>query len=68
VEGDCAGLTGLWPGIYLKGPRNTKNDVRFEVFTAVTIKNGVFWDMRIQFVPHRRHITFRYMAQPVNAM
>jgi hypothetical protein len=31
--------------------------VRFEVFTAVTVKNSVFWDIKIQFVPHRRHIT-----------
>jgi hypothetical protein len=30
--------------------------VRFEVFTAVTMKN-VFWDIKAQFVPHRRHIT-----------
>jgi hypothetical protein len=31
--------------------------VRFEVFTAVTMKNGVFWDVRTQSVLHRRHIT-----------
>jgi hypothetical protein len=31
--------------------------VRFEVFTAVTMKNVVFWDIKIQFVLHRRHIT-----------
>jgi hypothetical protein len=31
--------------------------VRFEVFTAVTMKNGVFWDVKTQFVLHRRHIT-----------
>jgi hypothetical protein len=31
--------------------------VRFEVFTAVTMKNGVFWDIETQFVPHRRYIT-----------
>jgi hypothetical protein len=31
--------------------------VRFEVFTAVTMKNGVFWDIKTQFVLHRRHIT-----------
>jgi hypothetical protein len=24
---------------------------------AVTMKNGVFWDIKTQFVPHRRHIT-----------
>jgi molybdenum cofactor biosynthesis enzyme len=34
-----------------------KNGVRFEVFTAVTMKNVVFWDMKTQFVLHRRHIT-----------
>jgi hypothetical protein len=31
--------------------------VRFESFTAVTMKNGVFWDIKTQFVLHRRHIT-----------
>jgi hypothetical protein len=30
--------------------------VRFDVFTAVTMKNVVFWDMKSQFVLHRRHI------------
>jgi hypothetical protein len=34
-----------------------ENPVRFEVFTAVTMKNGVFWDTETQFVLHRRHIT-----------
>jgi hypothetical protein len=29
--------------------------VRFEVFTAVTKKNAVAWD--VKFVPERRHIT-----------
>jgi hypothetical protein len=42
--------------------------VRFEVFTAVTMKNDFFWDMKKQFVPQRRHITLHYRAQPVNAM
>jgi hypothetical protein len=31
--------------------------VRSEVFTAVTMKNAVFWDIKNQFVLHRRHIT-----------
>jgi hypothetical protein len=31
--------------------------VRYEVFTAVTMKNAVFWDIKTQFVPHGRHIT-----------
>jgi hypothetical protein len=29
----------------------------FEVFTAVTMKNVVFWDIKPQFLPHRGHIT-----------
>jgi hypothetical protein len=31
--------------------------VRFEVFTAVTMKKVIFWDIKTQFVPHGRHIT-----------
>jgi hypothetical protein len=31
--------------------------VRFEVVTAVTKKNPVLWDIKTQFVPHRKHIT-----------
>jgi hypothetical protein len=31
-------------------------NVRFEVFTAVTMKNVVFWDIKTQFVLHRRHV------------
>jgi hypothetical protein len=41
--------------------------VRFEVSTAVTMKN-VFWDIKVQFVPHRKHITSSDTAKPVNAM
>jgi hypothetical protein len=32
--------------------------VRFEVFTAVNMKNVVFWDIKTQFVLHRRHVTY----------
>jgi hypothetical protein len=31
--------------------------VRYEVVTAVTMKNAVFWDIKAQFVLHRRYIT-----------
>jgi hypothetical protein len=31
--------------------------VRLEVFTAVTMKNAVSWDIKTRFLPHRRHIT-----------
>jgi hypothetical protein len=27
--------------------------VRFEVFTAVTMKNAVFWEIKTQFVSHK---------------
>jgi hypothetical protein len=33
------------------------DDIRFEVFTAVTVKYIVFRDIKPQFVLHRRHIT-----------
>jgi hypothetical protein len=39
------------------GVREVGKSVRFEVLTAVTMKNVVFWDIRTQFVTHRRHIT-----------
>jgi hypothetical protein len=28
-----------------------------EVCTAVTMKNVVYWHIKTQFIPHRRHIT-----------
>jgi hypothetical protein len=31
--------------------------VRVEVFSAVAMKNFVFWDIKTEFVLHRRHIT-----------
>jgi hypothetical protein len=31
--------------------------VKFEVLTAVTMENVVFWDIKTEFVPHRKHIT-----------
>jgi hypothetical protein len=34
--------------------------VRFEVFTAVTMKNVVFWDLKTQFVRHGRHIAVSF--------
>jgi hypothetical protein len=39
-------------------PSCTKTDrhcVRFEVLKVVTTKNDVWWDIKIQFVPHRWH-------------
>jgi hypothetical protein len=31
--------------------------IRFEVFTAETMKDVAFWDIKPWFVLHRRHIT-----------
>jgi hypothetical protein len=31
--------------------------VTFEVLTVVTVKTAVFWDIKTQFIPHRKHIT-----------
>jgi hypothetical protein len=51
----CCVVSG---GAHLLGYGSTNvKYVRFEVFTAVTMKNAVFWDIKSQFVPHRRHIT-----------
>jgi hypothetical protein len=36
---------------------NRAGSVGFVIFTAVTMKNAVFWDIKTQFVPHRKHIT-----------
>jgi hypothetical protein len=34
---------------------NVEN-VRFKDLTAVTLNNAVYWDIKPQFVPDRRHI------------
>jgi hypothetical protein len=36
--------------------REDRQIVRFEVFTAVTMKGDVFWDIKPQFVLNRRHV------------
>jgi hypothetical protein len=43
--------------VAFQGQRIWNSVLRFELFTAVTMKNAVFWDIKPQFVPHRRHIT-----------
>jgi hypothetical protein len=53
-DDDCGAIIGMNDG---QTNRTTWRNVRCEVFTAVTMKNAVFWDIKAQFVPHRRHIT-----------
>jgi hypothetical protein len=45
-----------WNCNSINGFQTVSYDI-FEVFTAVTMKNVVFRDIKPQFVPHRRHIT-----------
>jgi hypothetical protein len=42
--------------------------VGFEVFTAVTMKNAVFWDINTQFNLTGNTLRLRYRVQPVTAM
>jgi hypothetical protein len=42
--------------------------VRSEVFTAVTTKNGVFWNVKLRSYPTANRLRLRYKSQPVNAM
>jgi hypothetical protein len=42
---------------FKKNANKLPSYVRFEIFTAVAMKNGVFWDIKTQFVLHRKHIT-----------
>jgi hypothetical protein len=43
-------------------------NVKFEVFTAVTMKNGVFWDIKPQLDLTESTLRLRYRVQLVNAM
>jgi hypothetical protein len=36
---------------------NGIEETRFEVLSAVTMKNAVFWDIKTEFVLHSAHIT-----------
>jgi hypothetical protein len=43
--------------------RHVGEYARFVVFTAVTMKNAVFWDIKTQFVPHRTHVSATELNQ-----
>jgi hypothetical protein len=53
--------SGSDPVSYVEVPifyvANLTQSERFDVFTAVTMKYTVFWDIKHQSVLHRRHIT-----------
>jgi hypothetical protein len=44
---------------------NVKLFVTFHVFTAATMKNAVFWDIKTLFLPHKRHIIFLLQSPAV---
>jgi hypothetical protein len=44
-------------GLYVNESGINRVSVRLEVFMAVIMRNVVFWDIKPQFVLHRRHIT-----------
>jgi hypothetical protein len=37
--------------------RINSEHVRFEISTAMTVKNVALWDIKAQFIPHRKHIS-----------
>jgi hypothetical protein len=43
-------------------------DVRFEIFTVVTIKNSVFWYIKLSSYLTGNTLLLHYGAQPVNAV
>jgi hypothetical protein len=58
--GEVISQKTLRDSVYLSGGCHYCNMcvfVGFEVFTAVTMKNAVFWDIKTELVPHSRHIT-----------
>jgi hypothetical protein len=48
---------GRWRKFGNEEKENTADEEirRFEVFTAVTMKNCIFWNVKTQFVLHRKH-------------
>jgi hypothetical protein len=63
VVGAGWGAYPVWP-LYWTAGLLPFGVVSFEVFTAVTMKNVIFWDIKTQFVPHRRHITSPLQSPP----
>jgi hypothetical protein len=46
--------------VYWEGRHSSDDNechIRFEIFTALAMKNAVFWDIKSQFVRHMRHVT-----------
>jgi hypothetical protein len=49
---------------YLQPLESKERVVRFEVYTAVTMKNAISWDIKTQFVPHREHMSPLQSPEP----
>jgi hypothetical protein len=52
----------------VEGRRALTGHVRFEVFTALTVKNVVFWDIKPSSYFTGDTLRLRYRVQPVNSM
>jgi hypothetical protein len=50
-------ITVVYRKEFLNFPLSVRCRISSKVFTAATMKNVVFWDIKTQFEPHRRHIT-----------
>jgi hypothetical protein len=50
------------------GQKQKSYSVKFEVFTAVAMKNAVFWDIKPSSYLTGETLLFRYRVQPINAM
>jgi hypothetical protein len=48
--------------------KDKRSNVRFEVFTAVTMKNAVFWDIKPTKYFTGDTLRLHYSVQPVNAI
>jgi hypothetical protein len=73
LEGHCEGPyePGTRPTVAVKGRTfvyQLRYCLRFEVFTAVTMKNAVFWDIKPSSYFTGNTLRLRYRAQPVNAI
>jgi hypothetical protein len=63
IQKPCSYLTG--DTIHL---RSGAQPVRFNVYTAVTMKNAVFWDIKTCSYLTKDKLRLRFRYQPVNAM
>jgi hypothetical protein len=55
-----------WTSWHEQEPHNHPSACKIWAFTAVNRKSDVFWDIKFQFVPHRKH--YFYVLEPNQLM